>query len=123
VLAELFAPENPVVEVADEAAFNMHFAVCAFLPGLLDLSATASEWLAGHTGDPDGAERYVRQLVAGFLHSLPDGKRGTLAAERDALATEGTLSLQMTDGLRRAAVHEALQDVLNSIGDRLEGKG
>ncbi len=121
VLEALFAPENPVLEVADEAAFNMHFAVCAFVPGVLDLMATAADWLADHTKDPDQAARYTRQLLAGFLAALPDEGAAVLPTERDALATAGTLSLQMTDGLRAGAVHDALTATLTGIGDRLKG--
>ena len=40
LLADLFEPENPVVKVADEAALNAHFAICAMVPGILDLMAT-----------------------------------------------------------------------------------
>lgn len=121
VLKFLFEPENPVFEVPDETALNMHFAVCAFVPGLLDLMASASGWLAEQTGDPDQAARYTRQLVTGFLAALPDEGSDLLPAERDALATQGTLSLQMTEGLRKGCAHTALKDTLQAIGDRLGG--
>jgi pyrroline-5-carboxylate reductase len=121
VLAALFAPENPVLEVPDEAAFTMHFAVCAFVPGMLDMMATAADWLAAQTQDRDQAARYTRQLLAGFLSTLPEGGAEVLPAERDALATTGTLSLQMTDGLRAAGAHKALRDTLDAIGSRLAG--
>ncbi|ABG32374.1 pyrroline-5-carboxylate reductase [Roseobacter denitrificans] len=121
VLRALFEPENPVLKVADEAAFNQHFAVCAFVPGVLDLMVTASDWLAQQTGDADQAARYTHQLLAGFLAALPrTGGASLLADERDALATPGTLSLQMTDGLRSGGAHEALIEALSAIGKRLE---
>lgn len=120
LLAVLFEPENPVVKVADEAALNAHFAVCAMVPGLLDLMATGADWLAGETGDADGAEFYTTQLVAGFLSVMEKGKAGLLAQERDALATDGTLSLQMTETLRAGKAHEALHTALTAIGKRLE---
>lgn len=119
-LRALFAPENPVLDVASEEAFNKHFAVCAFVPGVLDLIATAGAWLGQETGDPDQAARYVRQLVSGFLSALRDDGAALLAEERDALATEGTLSLQMVSGLRQAGTHEALAETLTEIGKRLE---
>lgn len=119
VLSSLFAPENPVFAVRDEAALNMHFAVCAFVPGVLDLMSSAADWLGHQTGDADQAARYTRQLLTGFLSALPDQGADLLPQERDALATKGTLSLQMTDGLRKANVHEALTEVLTAIGARL----
>jgi pyrroline-5-carboxylate reductase len=122
VLAPLFAPENPVLPVSDEDAFNQHFAICAMVPGVLDLMVTGSDWLAHQTGDADGAALYTRHLLAGFLASLPDGSASVLPTERDALATDGTLSLQMTTALQDGRAHEALVTALNAIGDRLGGR-
>lgn len=121
VLKPLFAPDNPVFSVPDEAALNMHFAVCAFVPGVLDLMATSAAWLGSQTGDDDQAARYTRQLLAGFLAALPDEGAALLPAERDALATQGTLSAQMTAGLRDGGAHDALTRTLNDIADQLKG--
>ncbi len=123
VLDDLFAPENPVLEVKDEAAFNMHFAACAFVPGVLDLMATTAAWLGAETGDRDQAAQYVHQLLAGFLTRLPGEHADVLPDARDALATEGTLSLQMTNALQSAGVHAALRRALCEIGERLGEKG
>lgn len=118
-LAALFAPENPVIAVRDEPALNAHFAICAMVPGLLDLMATGADWLGARTGDRDAADAYTAQLVAGFLSTLPAARPGRLARERDALATPGTLSLQMVDGLRTGGATRALRTTLDAIGDRL----
>lgn len=118
LLAALFEPENPVVPVASEAALNAHFAICAFVPGVLDLMASASGWLAAETGDADAAEFYTTQLLAGFLDAT-ENRPGGLVAERDALATDGTLSLQMTTALQDAGAHDALREALAAIGERL----
>lgn len=120
LLADLFAPENPVVPVDGEAALNAHFAITAMVPGLLDLMNSGAEWLAGQTGDADRAEFYTTQLVSGFLHSMARGGAGRLLAERDELATPGTLSLQMTTALRDGDAHDLLQQALAAIGKRLE---
>ncbi len=119
MLAELFAPENPVVKVPDEAALNAHFAICAMVPGLLDLMATAARWLGQRSGK-DAAEFYTTQLMSGFLQAMETGSAGRLAEERDALATEGTLSLQMTVALQKGGAHEALTGALDAIEKRLE---
>ncbi len=120
LLADLFEPENPVIKVKTEAALNAHFAICAMVPGLLDLMASGAEWLADETGDADEAEFYVTQLVSGFLSAMEKGGAGRLAQERDDLATEGTLSLQMTQTLQDGGAHAALQDAFTKIGKRLE---
>lgn len=121
MLSALFAPENPVIAIQDEAAFNAHFAICAMVPGLLDLMATGSDWLAAQSGDADKAEHFTTQLVAGFLAAMDKGTADRLAAERDALATDGTISLQMTDSLRNYGAHDALRTTLSEIGHRLNG--
>ncbi|KMW60166.1 Pyrroline-5-carboxylate reductase [Candidatus Rhodobacter oscarellae] len=115
LLAELFAPENPVIKVASEEALNAHFAICAMVPGLLDLMSTGAGWLGDQTGDAAGAEAYTSGLMAGFMGALS----GTLAEARDALATEGTLSLHMTRTLHQGGAHGALTKAMNDIGERL----
>jgi len=120
LLAPLFEPENPILPVASEAALNAHFAICALVPGVLDLMQTGAGWLAEKSGDAGGAELYTAQLIAGFLQSLARDEPGALAAARDALATPGTLSLMMTDGLRFGGAHDALTDTLDRIAQRLE---
>lgn len=120
LLAELFEPQNPVVKVNDEAALNAHFAICAMVPGILDVMATGAEWLAAQTGDADASEFYTTQLLSGFLSTMQTGKAGRLAEERDALATDGTLSLQMTQALHAGKAHDALRSALEAIGKRLE---
>lgn len=121
MLAALFSPENPVVAIQNETAFNAHFAICAMVPGLLDLMATGSGWLATQSGDADKAEYYTTQLVAGFLAAMDKGTANRLSTELDALATDGTISLQMTDSLRNQGAHDALQTALSDIGHRLNG--
>lgn len=118
-LRALFGATNPVIDVASEDALNRHFAICAMVPGMLTLLDTASEWLAGSTGDGDGAEIFTAQLMRGFLAANPP-RPGGLAAERDALATEGTLSLQMVDALRAGGVPDVLRDALDAITARLD---
>lgn len=120
ILSGLFDPQNPVIAVDSEDALNAHFAICALVPGLIDLMNSGAEWLGKKTGNSQGAEFYTSQLVAGFLDTIDRTTPGTLAAERDALATEGTLSLMMTDGLRFGGAHDALTDTLTRIATRLD---
>lgn len=116
----LFGAKNPVIPVTSEAALAQHFAVAALVPGMLDLLAHGVDWLSARTGDGVGAERYVTQMMAGFLAALPDDGQGHLARERDALATQGSLSLMMVDGLRRADMPSALRAAMDDIGTRME---
>lgn len=115
LLAQLFAPDNPVIPVASETALNAHFAACTVLPAVLDLMASGAGWLGAQTGDPGAGEAYMRALITGYL----DARAGRLADERDALASDATISLQMTTALRDAGTHQALEGALNAITARL----
>lgn len=117
-LSALFGADNPIIPVATEAALNQHFAICAMVPGVLSLMDTASDWLAASTGDRDNAERYVTELMGGFLATMQPGA-GALHRETFALATDGTLSLQMVEALKNGGSHELLRDALAAIGKRL----
>ncbi|MCC1492860.1 NAD(P)-binding domain-containing protein [Cognatishimia sp. F0-27] len=119
MLARLFEPENPIVAVADEAALNAHFAVCAMVPGLLDLMAGTAAWLETRTGDAAGATLFTTQMMAGFLAAM-DKAPGALARERDALSTEGTLSLTMVETLRGLGADRAMIAGLDAVNRRLE---
>lgn len=120
LLDRLFAPENTVFQVPDERALNMHFAICAMVPGLLDLMETGAEWLGAETGDTQCAAYYTTQVLSGFLATMGRAP-GMLAQERDALATPGSISLQMTQALHEGGAHEALADALDGIRARLSG--
>ena len=121
LLQELFAPENPVVPVSSEAALNAHFAICAMVPGLLDLMEQAAGWLGQRTGDPDAAAFFTTRMMGGFLAAMDSPGQGDLVRERDALATEGTISLMMVEGLREGGADKVLQRALDGIGRRLDG--
>jgi len=114
----LFGAKNPVVAVASEAALNSHFAICALVPGMLAMLETGADWLAAKGGDPDDAALYTTQLVAGFLNAM--GKEaGCLKSEKKALATPGTLSRMMVDGLDDGGATRALTSALDAIDARL----
>ncbi len=120
LLRGLFEPENPVVPVASEAALNAHFAICAMVPGVLELMEGAAGWLGQRTGDPDAAAFFTTRLMGGFLAAMESPRQGDLARERDALAYEGTISLMMVEGLREGGASDAMQNALEAIGRRLD---
>ncbi len=121
LLKALFEPENPVVPVAEEAALNAHFAVCAMVPGLLDRLQETASWLEAQTGDGDGATLYTVQLMAGFLTAM-EKSAGAPGRERDALGTAGTLSLTMVETLRRHGSDRAMIAGLDAVIRQLEPK-
>jgi pyrroline-5-carboxylate reductase len=84
--------------------------------------ATGAGWLGAATGDQDAAALYTTQLIRGFLDALPPASADQLARERDALATQGTISLQMTTALRDGRCHDTLEHALDAINTRLKAK-
>jgi pyrroline-5-carboxylate reductase len=117
-ITPLFGDKNPVVAVASEAALNSHFAICALVPGILAMLETGADWLAAKAGNPDDAALYTTQLVAGFLNAM-GRQAGCLKAEKEALATSGTLSLMMVEGLAEGGANRALTSALDAIDARL----
>lgn len=120
VLQALLGDDNPILPQSNEAALNDHFAASALLSGVLEFMETGAAWLAGQTGDPDMAEIYVSNLVTGFLRDMPRTAQGDMAAAKWALATPGTLNLQMVDGLRAANAFEDLPNLLSRISASME---
>ena len=111
----LFGDANPVLPQADEAALIHHFAASALASGVLEMLDVASGWLADQTHDADKAEIYVSSLIAGVLQHMDKSRAGQLAEERDALATPGTLNLQMVKGLAADSAFDGLPALLSRI--------
>jgi pyrroline-5-carboxylate reductase len=119
-LTRLFGSDNPILHQTSEAALNDHFAASALLSGVLDFMETGAGWLAGRTGDARQAEIYVSNLVTGFLRDMPKAKAGDMATAKGALASPGTLNLQMVEGLQAAGSLDALPDILSKIAASME---
>jgi pyrroline-5-carboxylate reductase len=116
----LFADDNPILPQSCEAALNDHFAASALLSGALAFMEAGAAWLAAQTGDRDQAEIYVSNLVSGFLRDVPKARAGDMAAAKWALASPGTLNLQMVEGLQDAQSFRALPDILSNISASME---
>ena len=113
-----FGKANPVIPVSSEDALNSHFAVCAMVPGMLAMREAGAGWLAQRTDDPDAAERYTTELMAGFLAAMDKGA-GRLGTEKNELATDGTLSLMMVEALEQGGARDAMTGARDAIERRL----
>ncbi|TDK45042.1 pyrroline-5-carboxylate reductase [Antarcticimicrobium luteum] len=118
LLERLFAPENPVMAVRDERAFNRYLALCAMVPAVFGLMATGADWLAAETGDSGGADRFIARLVQCALTASVGDPAG-LTAGRDALATGDAIGRQMIAALRQGGVHPTLRQALEGIAAHL----
>lgn len=119
-LTALFGEDNPILPQKSEGALNDHFAASALLSGALAFLETGADWLAAQTGDPRQAEIYVANLLTGFLRDMPKADTGDMAAAKWALATPGTLNLQMVEGLAEAQSFDALPTLLSKISASME---
>ena len=122
VLTDLFGADNPILPQKDEAALIDYFAASSLASGVLHMLEESSAWLADKTGDADAAEIYVANLISGVLRELPKDRAGGLEAERRALATPGTLNLQMFEGLRADGAFDGLPNLLDRIGQSMRTK-
>lgn len=116
-LRALFAPDNAVLAQDSEAQLNRHFAASAMLGTMMDFLDQVGDWL----GEGENAQTYVSMLAAGALRDVPKSGLGKLAQARDALATEGTLNLQLVTHMRQTGLHKDLTQGLDALAARLRG--
>ena len=119
-LRDLYGDRNAILPVESEAALNAHFIATALLSTVLDQLRVGADWLAGHTGDAEGAEAYVLTLLAGCLRDLSAAEGGgRIAGALDALSTPGGLNATLRDRLRAAGLTDALLGGMEGLEDRL----
>lgn len=107
-LEALFGDRNPVLTLRDEAALAAHFGASALCSPMLDQIATTAGWLAGFTGDPEGAEAYVAAMIRAYLPLR--ARQGDLAEALRKLSTEGGFNATL-----RAAMAPAKDDLVRGL--------
>ncbi len=123
-LDALFGEKNLILPQPSEVALNAHLGASALCSPILDQLLTATEWLAGHTGNPAAAEAYIAAMIRGYLPER--AAEGDLAEALKKLSTEGGLNATL-----RALMSPAKDDLrrgLNGFRKRLglpedEGQG
>ena len=108
VLDALFGARNLILPQHSEAALNAHLGVSALCSPILDQILTATDWLAGFTGNPAAAEAYVAAMIRGYLPERANG--GDLAGALQQLSTEGGLNATL-----RAAMAPAKHDLRRGL--------
>lgn len=117
-LETLFGAENAIIPVQSEAAMQPHFAATAVTSTLLRELIVVRDWLAGHTGSREDAERYIVLLERGYLHALQQGGAGGLDKALGHLATEGGLNAQLLRHMESAGTMDALEAGLEGLVER-----
>jgi pyrroline-5-carboxylate reductase len=114
-LEALFGAENVVIPVPSEAAMMPHFAATAVTSTLLRELTVVRDWLAGHTGNRDDAERYVVLLESGYLRALATQDGHKLEDAIGHLATAGGLNAQLLGHMEEAGTMETLRVGLEGL--------
>ena len=120
-LNSLFGPENPVIELSEEAQIADHFAASALLSATLTVMKDGADWLGEQTGNPAGAETYVASLMAGFLRDVPKDGQGRVLEARSGLASPNTLNRAVVDAMEEADTRGTIRSVMQVLSDKMKG--
>ena len=86
-LHALYGERNPILPQPPAPALNAHLGASALGSPILDQLLTATDWLAGCTGNPAAAEAYIAAMLRAYLPERAAG--GDLSAALQRLSTEG----------------------------------
>ena len=115
VLHALFGARNLILPQPSEAALNAHLGASALCSPILDQLLVATDWLAGHTGNPAAAEAYIAAMIRAYLPER--AVEGDLAAALKKLSTEGGLNATLRAAM--APAKETLRNGLDGFHTRL----
>ena len=118
LIAELFAPDNTILAMPQEAGLNAILTASAFMASQLDLLNTVAEWTDAQIGDANVSEAYIRTLISGFLTTMPRDT-GSLKAERDGLTLPGSLNRFVMEAMTKDGCHDTLTRALDDVYERL----
>ena len=120
-LEALFGDHNDVITVPSEDAMAPHFAATAILSTTMKQLDVVAQWLSNQSDDPQNAERYVANLVSGYLSAMPkDGQQRFKEAMED-LSTEGGLNNQLRKQVTESGYYDTLDTGLDALLARLRG--
>lgn len=119
VLEELFGADNLILPQPSEDALTAHFAACAMASVVMSELRSASQWLAGFTGNPAAAEAYLITTFSGFFAGMTPGAPEQFAQALQGLSTEGGLNATLRAKVEQAGVNDLIRDGLDGFRDRL----
>ena len=118
-LETLFGEENHVITLSSENAVAPHFAATAILSTTMKQLDVVAQWLGNQSDDPQNAERYVANLISGYLNALPKDGAGRFKAAMEDLSTEGGLNNQLRQHIAESGYYDTLISGLDSLIERL----
>jgi hypothetical protein len=118
-LEKLYGDENEVITLDSEDAVAPHFAATAILSTTMKQLDVVADWLGNQSGDIQKSERYVVNLVSGYLGAMPkDGHERFKQAMQD-LSTEGGLNNQLRQRITDTGYYDELKAGLDGLLKRL----
>lgn len=122
-LEGLFGDENDVITLPSEEAMAPHFAATAILSTTMKQLDVVARWLGDQSEDRQNAERYVTNLVSGYLSALPKDGQDRLKEAMEDLSTEGGLNNQLRKHVTESGYYDTLNDGLDALLVRLRRNG
>lgn len=114
--AELFRPLGGVVELEDEATFEVFSAASGTVAAHFSYLDAIAGWMAAHGAPRDGADRFVAEVFAALDYTLHGRTLGELGR---AHTTPGGINALMDARLRDAGLPRAAESALDAVLARL----
>ncbi|MFV1874157.1 NAD(P)-binding domain-containing protein [Nioella sp.] len=112
LINDLFAPQNSVYSVENEAELNAYLCAQAVLSPAVKLVADAAQWIAPKVSDPAQAEDFLRVLVGSSLMA------NDLAPLLQALNTPGGYNARLREHMDAEGMQAALAHGLETLAAR-----
>lgn len=120
-LESIYGSRNTILPLDDEAALRQFFVITGTVMSVLEEFRTFKHWLAGMTGDPATAERYITGLYGGYLTKLEQDGTNALDAAIHDLSIEGGLNATLRERLKASGHYDDLHAGLDALMGRLKG--
>jgi pyrroline-5-carboxylate reductase len=112
LINDLFAPQNSVYSVENEAELNAYLCAQAVLSPAVKLVADAAQWIAPKVSDPAQAEDFLRVLVGSNLMS------NDLVPLLQALSSPGGYNARLREHMDAEGMQAALAHGLETLAAR-----
>lgn len=120
-IAQVFGANNHIIEIKDELDLTSYMAAQALMSPVVKQLVETVDWMALRTGDPDGAERFLRILIGGALTAAPFDRPGALTGLLQDLNTKGGLNATLREHFGQNGVYDQLRNGLDQLEKRLKG--
>ena len=119
IISSLYGDDNAIVVLESEGAMQPYIAATGIVAQFVQGIDTAADWLGAQTGNAAGAESYVLNMLAGYLHATRRDGNSRLKQVLQDLSTEGGLNAQLLKAMHDSRHYEHLRHELDVLLKRL----